>query len=95
MKKFGLILLSLIALGGIGYILGPKPVAPKLETPIFKLTGDLPLLESQIKDGEMETPGLRPGCEAKIVWADSSKKIKTKIAFLYIHGFSATSQTYI
>ncbi len=90
MKKLGLILVSILCLGGVGYVLGPKPNAPKLEVPMFKLTGDLPLLESQINDNEKNTPGIKQGCEAKIVWADSLKKVKTKIAFLYIHGFSAS-----
>jgi esterase/lipase len=90
MKKALLILASIIAIGGIGYIAGPKPDAPKLEVPQFKLTGDLPSLEKQIQENERNTKGIKPGSEAKIVWADSLKKIKTKTAFLYIHGFSAS-----
>ena len=90
MKKITIILIAIFGIGFIGYFLGPKPNAPKLEVPMFKLTGNLPLLQKQIDDGEKLVKGLKPGCEAKIIWADTAKKIKTKIAFLYIHGFSAT-----
>lgn len=90
MKKLSIILFSIIALGGIGYMAGPKPDAPKLEIPLFKLNGDLPTLEKQIDENEKQTKGIKPGSEAKIIWADSTKKQKTKIAFLYIHGFSAS-----
>ncbi|MES2794733.1 MAG: alpha/beta hydrolase [Bacteroidota bacterium] len=90
MKKvlFGFVLF--FALFGVIYYFGPKPDAPTLEVPMFKLTGDLPILEKQISDSEREIKGIKSGCEAKIIWADSTKKIKTKIAFLYIHGFGAT-----
>ncbi len=90
MKKALLIISIFIITACIGYFLGPKPAAPNLTVPYFKLPGDLPLLESQIIKNEQNTKGLKPGCEAKIVWQDSTKKQKTKIAFLYIHGFSAT-----
>jgi esterase/lipase len=90
MKKVLIGLLAVIVLLVIGYFLGPKPKAPNTEVANIKLTDDLSLLESQIADNEKNTKGIRPGCEAKIIWQDSTKKQKTKIAFLYIHGFSAT-----
>jgi esterase/lipase len=64
--------------------------AQELDKLNFNLPGDLQLLEKQINNYEKSTPGIKPGCEAKIVWADSTKKVKTSIAFLYIHGFSAS-----
>lgn len=36
-------------------------------------------------------PGLRPGCEKHVVWA-GEPGVKTPVALLYIHGFSATGQ---
>ncbi len=92
MKKILFSFMGFIGILGAIYFFGPKPDAPKLEVPMFKITGDLSLLDSQIKEGEKNTLGIRQGCEAKIVWADSTKKLKTKIAFLYIHGFSATEK---
>lgn len=92
MKTFLKTLIAIIGIGTIGYFLGPKPAAPKLEVPMFKLTGDLPTLDKQIQESEAAVKGIRPDCQARIVWKDSSKKVKTKIAFLYIHGFSATQE---
>jgi esterase/lipase len=92
MKTFLKILIALIGVGTITYLLGPKPEAPKLEVPKFKLAGDLLTLEKQIQEGEAAEKGIRPDCEARIVWADSTKKEKTKIAIVYIHGFSATQE---
>jgi esterase/lipase len=92
MKTFLKVILALFAVLTIGYFLGPKPEAPKLEVPMFKLTGDLPTLDKQIQEGEAAVKGIRSNCQARIVWADSTKKVKTKIAFLYIHGFSATQE---
>jgi esterase/lipase len=92
MKTFLKILIALIGVGTVTYLLGPKPDAPKLEVPMFKLTGDLPTLDKQIQEGEAAEKGIRPDCQARIVWADSTKKEKTKIAFVYIHGFSSTQE---
>jgi esterase/lipase len=33
---------------------------------------------------------LKPGNEARIVWADSAQPKKTKVVFMYVHGFSAS-----
>lgn len=33
---------------------------------------------------------VRPGNEAKIVWANDSLKTPTEYVFLYLHGFSAS-----
>jgi esterase/lipase len=92
MKTFLKVILALFAVLTIGYFLGPKPTPPHLEVPMFKLTGDLPTLDKQIQESEAAVKGIRPNCQARIVWADSNKKVKTKIAFLYIHGFSATQE---
>ncbi len=92
MKTFLKVILALFAVLTIGYFMGPKPTPPRLEVPMFKLTGDLPTLDKQIQASEAAVKGIRPDCQARIVWADSAKKEKTKIAFLYMHGFSATQE---
>ena len=33
---------------------------------------------------------MKPDNQARIIWADSARKEKTKVAFLYLHGFSAS-----
>jgi esterase/lipase len=74
----------------IGYLIGPKPPKPTFETPLITLPASLPELEKQITDSEKAVKGIKPDNEARIVWADSLKKEKTEIAFLYLHGFSAS-----
>lgn len=90
MKK--VLLGLLVALGGLAivYALGPRPDAPTETYETAPLPTLLPVLDAQIKSEESATPGLKPGCAAQIVWADSTKKQKTPYALLYLHGFSAS-----
>ena len=90
MKTFLKWLAGIILVLFIGYSIGPKPPKPKFNTPLITLPASLTELEKQINDNEKGVKGLKPDNEARIVWADSSKKEKTKIAFLYLHGFSAS-----
>lgn len=90
MKKvaFGFLVL-LAVLAGV-YLLGPRPNPPKNEYPAASLPASLPDLEHQLAAEERATPGLKPECEARIVWANDSVKAKTPYALLYLHGFSAS-----
>ena len=72
------------------YSFGPKPSKPDFAFHEVSLPASLADLENTIKTGENKVKGLKPDNQARIVWADSSKKEKTKIAFLYLHGFSAS-----
>ena len=92
MKTFLKVIVTIFAVLTIGYFSGPKPTPPRLEVPMVKLTGYLPTLDKQIQDSEAAVKGIRPDCQARIVWADSVKKGKTKLVILYIHGFSATQE---
>jgi esterase/lipase len=73
------------------YFLGPKPETPTL-TPSASWT-DIPdsvsQMDAYIASKESKTV-LKPGNEARIVWADSTQPKKTKIVFMYVHGFSAS-----
>lgn len=90
MKKFAKWLLGIILVLSIVYFIGPKPPKPVFETPVFSLPASLTELDKQINDSEKAVKGLKPDNEARIVWADTATKEKTKIAFLYLHGFSAS-----
>jgi hypothetical protein len=90
MKKFTKWLFGIILVLLIGYFAGPKPSKPLFETPVISLPASLPELEKQISDNEKAIKGIKPDNEARIVWADTTNKEKTKIAFLYLHGFSAS-----
>ena len=74
----------------IVYSVGPKPAKPSFQPPVISLPASLTELEQQIADNEKAVRRIKPDNEARIIWADTSKKEKTKIAFLYLHGFSAS-----
>ena len=88
MNKIIIVWVAVIVMIGAGCFVGVS--AQESYRFSFSLPADLPGLEKQINNDERSTPGIRKGCEAKIVWADSTRKVKTKFAFLYIHGFSAS-----
>jgi esterase/lipase len=47
-------------------------------------------MEKQIKISEKAVIGIKPDNEARIVWADSIKKEKTRVALCYLHGFTGS-----
>ncbi|MCZ2487585.1 alpha/beta hydrolase [Aquirufa antheringensis] len=87
MKKILGVIVLLIAV----YFLGPKPEVPVL-TPSASWT-DIPdsvsQIDAYIAAKESKTV-LKPGNEARVIWADSAQPKKTKIVFMYVHGFSAS-----
>jgi pimeloyl-ACP methyl ester carboxylesterase len=75
------------------YQMGPRPLPPLLLPPTFlTIPSTLDSLEMEIAATEAAEPGIKPGCAAHIVWADSTKKVKTPVAFLYLHGFGASHE---
>ncbi|MFM2441790.1 MAG: Serine-type D-Ala-D-Ala carboxypeptidase [Bacteroidota bacterium] len=87
MKKVLLVLAVLIG----AYFLGPKPEAPVL-TPSANWTAipdSARALDAYIAAKESATI-LKAGNQARIIWADSTQPKKTKIVFMYVHGFSAS-----
>ena len=87
MKKILVVLILLIG----AYFVGPKPETPVL-TPSASWT-DIPdsvsQIDAYIAAKESKTV-LKPGNEARVIWADSTQPKKTKIVFMYVHGFSAS-----
>ncbi len=87
MKKILVVLILLIG----AYFVGPKPETPVL-TPSASWT-DIPdsvsQIDAYIAAKESKTV-LKPGNEARVIWADSAQPEKTKIVFMYVHGFSAS-----
>ena len=91
MKKSLQFLLGFLILLAIVYMLGPK-------SQIEDLSGEYPTVPTRM--GELQAfiqaksdtvKGLKPGNEAKIVWADSINKSKTPYSIVYIHGFGASN----
>lgn len=87
LKWLGLLLLLLIGV----YFLGPKPSQPKLATDLPAVPANTTELEKYIANGEAKHK-IKPGNEARIIWANDSAKEKTNFVVVYIHGFSASQE---
>lgn len=76
--------LVLALLAGV-VALGPRPTFEERW-----VEPDLPRdLSTYLDSVERAVPGLRPGDEAGVVWADPQAKRRTPVALVYLHGFSA------
>jgi esterase/lipase len=90
-RLFRFLLYTVVALTAL-YFLGPRPTRPAFVQPKFENDTDLATLERELAASEAAEPGIKPGCEAQIVWADTAKREKTRVAFLYLHGFGASHE---
>lgn len=90
MKTFMKWLAGIVLVLVLVYFAGPKVPKPNFPITDIELPASLAQLEEQINSSEKSVKGLKPDNEARIVWADTSKKEKTKFAILYLHGFSAS-----
>ncbi|KAA0990769.1 alpha/beta hydrolase [Dyadobacter aurulentus] len=75
---------------GVVYYAGPKVPEARLTPVLPTVTSDLVKLEQEIKQTEKATALLKSDNEARIIWADSTKKEKTPYSIVYIHGFGAS-----
>jgi len=82
---FLLIVLIILA---IVYFLGPKVKCPPLETGLPNLNLNLSEVETYIAQQEAKVTDLRPGNQARIIWANDSIT-QTDYSIVYLHGFSA------
>lgn len=89
MKRFFTITGLVLALLIVGYMAGPTAHPEGVKNDVIKLDPDLVKLEKSIAESEQKA-NLRPDNEARIVWADSTKKVKTPFSLVYIHGYSAS-----
>jgi glycerophosphoryl diester phosphodiesterase/esterase/lipase len=49
-------------------------------------------IESIINNKEISNKNIKPNNQAKIIWSESYKEKKSPIAFVYLHGFGASSR---
>ncbi|GAB4025374.1 alpha/beta hydrolase [Spirosoma koreense] len=89
MKRFFAITGLLIAVMVVGYLLGPSAHPGAIKNEPITLDPDLVKMEQGIIESERNAD-LRPDNEARIIWADSSHKVKTPFSIVYIPGFSAS-----
>ena len=90
MKTFLKWFLGIVLVLFIGYSVGPRPSKPDFTIHEINLPLSLNELENNIAQTEKSIKGIKPDNQARIIWADSSRKEKTRVAFLYLHGFSAS-----
>ena len=90
MKRVLKWILGAVLLLFFSYFLGPRPPKPSFRITDYGLPSSPIELEKKINESEKLVTGLKPDNQARIVWADTLKKEKTKIVFLYLHGFSAS-----
>lgn len=89
MKRFFTITGLFLAVLIVGYMLGPAAHPDGVKNELIKFNPDLIKLEQGIADSERKA-NLRPDNEARIIWADSLRKIKTPFSIVYIPGFTAS-----
>jgi len=87
LKGIGIALVVLLVV----YFIGPRPDPVTIDNDPTSLDLALEELSDFINNREKNTPHLRPGNEAQIIWADSNQ-VKTPYALVYIHGFSASQE---
>ena len=71
-------------------VMGPRPAAGTLSGQLPMVTTNLIALEQEINQREAANPQVKPDNQARIVWADSTKKEKTPYSMVYLHGFGAS-----
>ncbi|WP_420146486.1 alpha/beta hydrolase [Spirosoma sp.] len=89
MKRFLLIVGLLLAVMVVGYWLGPSVHSDEVKDEPIVLDPDLLKLEQAIQASESNV-NLKPDNEARIIWADSSRRVKTPYSLVYLPGFSAS-----
>ncbi len=90
LKRFFKWAAGIALLLGVVYVAGPEPPAPILDAALPTVTTNLLALESEINRSEAAVRHLKPDNQARILWADSTKKQKTPVSFVYLHGFGAS-----
>lgn len=89
--RFLKVILLLIFILGIVYFLGPKPSHPIYAIGLPQIPSVDTILEKYISQQESQHK-IKPGNEARIVWANDSTKQITDYAIVYLHGFSASQE---
>ncbi|OIN57068.1 alpha/beta hydrolase [Arsenicibacter rosenii] len=89
MKRFFKRAGILMAILGIGYMAGPRFTFPDEQIRTAPVETDLAKLDRQIAASEAKAD-LKPDNQARIVWADSNRKVRTPYSMVYIPGFAAS-----
>jgi esterase/lipase len=90
MKTVLKIVMTLAIVLVVVYMLGPKSKIESLAGEYPDVPSNMLEIEEFVREKQDTTQGLKPGNEAKIVWADSLNRSKTPFSIVYIHGFGAS-----
>jgi len=80
------IIFGILILLSVTYFYGPVMPEPKLTRMLPVVAGNVGEYVSHLEAAEK----VRPGNEAKIIWASDSTHAQTEYVLLYLHGFSAS-----
>jgi esterase/lipase len=86
--RFVKIILGIVLVLVVVYLVGPHPSKPIYDPALPTVPTTAAALEQYISQEEAKHQ-VKKDNEAKIIWADSTKK-KTPYAIVYLHGFSAS-----
>lgn len=89
MKKKYLIPLIFFVVLAVLYAVGPEPATPDYSVKMPEVPSSPEALMDFVASAEARHL-LKPGNEAKIIWANDTLKERTPFAFVYLHGFSAS-----
>ncbi|MES2416823.1 MAG: alpha/beta fold hydrolase [Bacteroidota bacterium] len=90
MKKILIAVLALLLILTVVYFMGPQPASPGYAKELPQVP-ELTALSAYVAKQEAKHK-IKPGNEAEIVWADTTKHTQTEYAIVYLHGFSASKQ---
>jgi pimeloyl-ACP methyl ester carboxylesterase len=90
-KKIIIGLLILSGLLTVVYLAGPSPAAPRYDNNLPVVPQRPELVEQYLRKQESNLP-VKPGNQARIIWANDSLKEVTPYVMIYIHGFGACSE---
>lgn len=89
-KRFGWGLFSLGAILLLFWRVGPyEPVPLRADFDPARLTGGV---AAHLARAEARYDDITPGVEKRVIWRPGFEERRTKVAILYVHGFSATSE---
>lgn len=88
MRRVLIVFAVLAALLTAAFLLGPRVEVgpPEPHGPVPSLEA----LDDWLAAEEARFDDITPGAERKIVWADATRKTRTPLALVYLHGFSAS-----
>lgn len=71
------------------WYLGPQPATPDYHTNVPEVPESAVMADSLLKSHEANFP-VKPGNEARVIWASDNSREATEYVIVYLHGFGAS-----